>query len=501
MKKLLTLALALACLSLMAQPAGPGGHDYLENTLNVAAHSLDGLMLNTLGALELIAATPEAKQGDWNGIKPYLQKQQKLLAGAYFFALPDGNYYTVQQDLTNLNLSSREYFPSLMAGKQVWGFPIHSRSTDKKSALLACPVRSGDKVTGALGASVFLDELQRKINDELRLPDNCTWFVVDSSGLTMLDREPEYIFMNALTEGSASLKGTLEQAFKAEQGRIDYELGGLARKGFFRRLPHLDWWMVMVRKEGQTPPPNPKLEFSLKQFTPELQKTLNRIDNAIASAVLKAKDTPQAEKDIRSLMSSIYRQEEALIDIFFIDGKGIMRYAEPKEYRNYEGSDFSGQAHVADMIKKPRPLLSSGFTAVEGFDAVTFCHPLYGKNGEFIGYLSALVRPDLVVRKLLKSTGLPPEYDLWIMQTDGRVVYDQDAGEIGRMLFSDPLYAPYVTLLKLGRNIAATSSGTGDYIFEQTMGKENVIKKASWDTVKLHGTEWRVVLTYLPYKN
>ena len=105
-----------------------------ETTVNAAAHYVDSIFGNALRSLELIAATPEAHGRDWNGIKRYLKQVEAGLPGVYFFVLPDGNYYSVTQDYTNLNLGDRAYFGSLFAGNQVKDFPIYSRSSGRKSA-------------------------------------------------------------------------------------------------------------------------------------------------------------------------------------------------------------------------------------------------------------------------------------------------------------------------------------------------------------------------------
>ncbi|HSR74026.1 MAG TPA: hypothetical protein VLL31_04215, partial [Sulfurovum sp.] len=117
-----------------------------KSTLNAASNYLDTVMMNTLASIELIASTPEAKNGDWKGIKRYLKQLKTVTPGVYFYVLPDGNYYSVELDYTNLNLSNREYFKSLFAGKPVIGFPIYSRSSGKKSALMATPIMTNGKM-------------------------------------------------------------------------------------------------------------------------------------------------------------------------------------------------------------------------------------------------------------------------------------------------------------------------------------------------------------------
>lgn len=472
----------------------------MKSMLNTAACSLDHLLMNTLASLELAAMTPESRSGDWNGIKPYLMRMEQRLAGAYFYILPDGNYYSVDRDFTNLNLSDRPYFNPLFAGNPIKGFPIYSRSTGKKSAFTASPISVDGKVIGALGASVFLDDLHRRLNREMALPDGYTWFVVNADGQTMLDKDADFIFMNVLTQGSPSLKEGIINALDAGEGSMQYELGGVVRHAMYQKLPNLDWWMILARMESDEIIPPARLELSLKQFVPQLQDTLTKIDATLSHGLGKKQGGLNSEAEIRGLLTDIIRGEPSVITASYIDLKGILRYIEPREYKNVEGSDISPQEHVIGMMKKPEPVFSQGFKAVEGFTAVVIAHPVSGSGKGYNGSINLILRPEFIVEPLLKNLSIPPEYELWIMQTDGQIIYDPDSDEIGRMLFSDPLYADYQSLQQLGRKIAANPSGVGEYIFEAPGRNEKVIKNASWDTVKLHRREWRVVLTRRPYE-
>ena len=152
------------------------------------------------------------------------------------------------------------------------------------------------------------------------------------------------------------------------------------------------------------------------------------------------------------------------------------------------------------MLQTRMPVFSSGFLAFEGFLAVDLAHPLYDDRKNFVGSISAFIRPELLIDPLLKKSVIPAGYELWIMQPDGMIIYDQDKEEIGRMLFKDPLYADYANLLELGKQIAAKPTGEGSYIFVAAGSTEKVIKNVAWQTVRLHGREWRVVLAYKPYE-
>jgi hypothetical protein len=477
----------------LRRSAGP------EATLTVGAHFLSSVFTHTLSSLELIASTPEAKGGDWPGIKPYLERLSDDLPGVYFFVMPDGNYYSVSRDFTNLNLANRPYFNSLFEGHHVMGFPIYSRSSGKKSALVAAPIVVDGKVTGALGASVFLDDLNARLNRDFTLPENYAWFVLDSDGVVMLDRESDFIFMSSLTQGGKSLQEAAAEAIKNESGIMRYELEG-SKRTHYRKLPGMDWWMFLVDVDDTDVVTPPQLKLSLERFVPALQQRLNQIDADLAGMIQKSEVNVEKEGEIRKILQSIVSRNHDVVNSAFIDAKGWLRHIEPRDYLNFENVDINDQQQVRAMLANPMPIFSSGFTAVEGFLAVDVAHPLYNKQGNFAGSISSLIRPELLIDAILKQSTIPADYELWIMQPDGLILYDQDKEEIGKMLFSDPLYADYGSLRKLGTNIASSRAGEGSYIFASPGAGEKVVKNAIWQTIRLHNQEWRVVLAYRPFE-
>jgi hypothetical protein len=53
--------------------------------------------------------------------------------------------------------------------------------------------------------------------------------------------------------------------------------------------------------------------------------------------------------------------------------------------------------------------------------------------------------------------GIP--VNIWAMQENGRILYDVHKDEIGRDLFTNPLFKPYEQLLGLGKRIADEPTG------------------------------------------
>ncbi|MEF3694444.1 MAG: cache domain-containing protein [Candidatus Cloacimonadota bacterium] len=331
------LCLFLISLTILGLSAQTGELD--TALLNTAVTHLDQIMTGCLQQLELVAQSPEARTGDWPGIKKYLSLVAEDLPGVYFYVLPDGNYYSIEKDFTNLNLSNRGYFDSLFSGNKVLGYDIYSRSSGRQSALMAAPIIVDGRVTGALGASVFLDELRTRLNSEMDLPDTYTWFVLNQNGLTMLDRELEYIFLNPLELGSESMRNAIGYAMLSpEAGELSYEMGSIQRRAIHKKLPNLYWWFFIASKERITSQAQERLNLSLETIVPALQSSLDSIDNLARSAVELQRRNIMNEANTRELLRSILNSSNLIVQAAFVNPEGIMQAIEPGDYRNFEGS-------------------------------------------------------------------------------------------------------------------------------------------------------------------
>jgi len=232
-----------------------------------------------------------------------------------------------------------------------------------------------------------------------------------------------------------------------------------------------------------------------------VQEELDLLDENVSLAAENLSVTGPQGPEARRILNAVCQEKPYLIDCSVVDLNGIMITMEPDAYRRAEGSNISDQKHVIEIHETHQPVLSMTFPAVEGFNAVVLEWPIFSAGGEMIGSVNALFRPDL-----LFSSTVEPELEqevqdqrvtAWAMQTDGLILYDPDPEEVGRNLFSDPLYKPYVQLLLQGERIASENSGAGTYEFLGPGLIDPVVKSASWATVGLHGTKWRLVVVHV----
>lgn len=187
------------CLALLMTSAGcDSGTEYagLDPEMGVSALAAlaDGHIGEYVNSMRALVITPEVQSGEWENMADLLAKVEEAGTEAtVWFVLPDGTYYTVEQGRTDENLSDRSYFPGLMAGDEVLGPLVISKTTGKASLIAAVPVEREGAVIGAVGCSIFLEDLSTKLAEEIALPDNIVFWATTQNGEVALHSDPGMI--------------------------------------------------------------------------------------------------------------------------------------------------------------------------------------------------------------------------------------------------------------------------------------------------------------------
>jgi hypothetical protein len=200
-------------------------------------------LIGVLNGLKALAATEEAKSGNWDRLKHPLQQFSRSVTtnAAIWFARTDGSYFTVEKDLTSRNIKDRHYFSRLMQGKDVNGVLVVSRSTGKRVTVIATPIVKEGKVTGVLGASISATKLAKLVNYELNLPNDVIFYALDASGLTALHKETDLIFQFPSDIGDASLKSAVQKMLSEPEGTVQYTFRGEDRAVIFKKSNITGW--------------------------------------------------------------------------------------------------------------------------------------------------------------------------------------------------------------------------------------------------------------------
>jgi methyl-accepting chemotaxis protein len=126
---------------------------------------------------------------------------------------------------------------------------VVSRSTGKKAIVVAAPVESGGKIIGALGSSIYLVQMARKILKNLNLPENMYFHALDNGGQTMLHVDESRIFDSPAQLGFPSLTTAIETISTNDGGWVDYEFQNSKLAAVYGKSPLTGWKLTLVKKQ------------------------------------------------------------------------------------------------------------------------------------------------------------------------------------------------------------------------------------------------------------
>lgn len=213
-----------------------------QSLLSAFVSYTDLRMSGVQQSLEILASTAEARSGKWENMKALLSGYQRSDGGLIvWFVRPDGTYYTVDKGLMDVKLSDRAYFPALMSGEKIMGSLVVSKSTGLRSAVIAVPMMKNGKVTGAIGASLFLDKLADQLGSALTLRPDAAFFSLAPNGQTTLHNKTDRHFLDPRELGSETLKKAANEMLSNPAGVTTYEFDNATKKAIYRTSPLTRW--------------------------------------------------------------------------------------------------------------------------------------------------------------------------------------------------------------------------------------------------------------------
>jgi methyl-accepting chemotaxis protein len=212
----------------------------------------EGRLEEILVATRVLAATEEVRSGDWQRMRrplAILAANQQAHA-AVWFARPDGSYFTVEKGLTGESLRDRAYFQRLLVGGDVVGELVISKSTGRRSIIVASPVMVHGRFVGAIGVSVDATRFAVAIDQAIRFPANVVFYALDAQGRTALHRAGDLIFAFPSDMGSPTLKDAVATMLSQPRGVVQYVYSGARKTAVFEHSAFTDWVFVL----GQASP-------------------------------------------------------------------------------------------------------------------------------------------------------------------------------------------------------------------------------------------------------
>jgi hypothetical protein len=214
------------------------------STLLSALISLtEGHLFELVHQLEFASTTDAVKSGNWDRIQVVLaQLRSSTIDSALWYALPSGQYWTLDGNREDSSLADRNYFPRVIAGQRIMGELLVSRSTGKSVAVVAVPILASDgSVKGVLGASVYLDRLAALIGLEIGADSSMIYYSFDSKPQLGMVWDPTLTLLDP-HQISPEVGAAFDQMLANDQGVQSYRFRDKERTVVYRHSTVTGWW-------------------------------------------------------------------------------------------------------------------------------------------------------------------------------------------------------------------------------------------------------------------
>jgi hypothetical protein len=200
-----------------------------------------------LDGLKALAETQDVQSTEWDRMKAPLDRLSAEMPtdAVLWFAKPDGSYHTTVVGMSDKTLKDRDYFPALLAGKDVTDALVTGKTTGISNVIVATPVMKGGQVVGALGVSISLETFTKLVDDALGLPKDIVFYALDKNGQVPLHRETFKLLSFPSKVGGDSLKAAVQEMLSKSEGTESYTVDGVTKTAIFKKSPRTGWVFVL----------------------------------------------------------------------------------------------------------------------------------------------------------------------------------------------------------------------------------------------------------------
>lgn len=232
----------------------------------------------------------------------------------------------------------------------------------------------------------------------------------------------------------------------------------------------------------------------LGNVTNSIQDSLLALDSTMSGAATALGTTGLSGPDADAFLFKAVASNPSIINVITYDPNGTVLAAMPDTTKVIIGKDLSGSEIVRHALTIQKPVMSDLIVLAEGGEGAVLSHPVFSYEGTFTGVVSMAFSPYALIRPIAEAETDRNPYTWMVAQTDGRILYDPDPLEVGKETFNETLFAEFPEIIELARLYSVNRTGYDTYSFYST-GPGNVVSKETfWDTIELHGTEWRVLV-------
>jgi methyl-accepting chemotaxis protein len=166
----------------------------MAQTARGLGNQVDAWIDNNVSILRTAAKLPEIISMIEGQQKPILETIQKQYPWMYlvFTVGPDGMNVARSDDVPLKDYSDREYYKSIMMGKNLSWQTLIGKTSQKPALVLAVPIKSENQTVGVMAAAMTVDDISKNIAN-WKKGETGYAFLVDENGYVVSHPDKQYV--------------------------------------------------------------------------------------------------------------------------------------------------------------------------------------------------------------------------------------------------------------------------------------------------------------------
>ena len=175
-----------------------------------------------------------------------------------------------------------------------------------------------------------------------------------------------------------------------------------------------------------------------------------------------------------------------------VDARGRILYTAPCDPALI-GRDLTAQAHIREILRTHKPVVSDVFAAVQGFDAMAVHVPVFEGN-IFRGTIGITMYFESIAKRYIEIIKIGETGYAWMTSRDGTELYCPVPGHTGKSVFENCRDFP--SIMAMAVEMMAGRRGETVYTFNQIRGEKiTIVKKhAVYMPIAIGDTFWALVV-------
>lgn len=254
-----------------------------------------------------------------------------------------------------------------------------------------------------------------------------------------------------------------------------------------------------LQEQNTLPEPTPGashegMQQNLGNMTRVIQGSLDSLDINVSNAAGALGTTGLSGPGADAILVEVAAYHPSILSAITYDPNGTVLSAEPAAAKMVIGQNILEQSVIHRTLSTKKPAMGELFPLRQGRQGVAIGYPVFSANGTFLGGVSMAFSPYAMITPITEEAMAHAPYTYIVAQPDGLLLYHVNPAMVENETLNDTFFSDFPEVLDLVDQYSANRTGYTTFSYFATGTTKIVPKETFWDTVMLHGAEWRVLV-------